>query len=47
LGLPVLGHIIVNKSGHAFNHAFLKEFFNRKQSWETRIMRGGIDRPAV
>lgn len=47
LGMPVLGHIIVNKSGHAFNHAFLKEFFNRKQSWETRIIRGRNDLPAV
>ncbi len=35
LGMPVLGHLRVNKSGHAFNHAFLKEFFKRKDSWET------------
>ncbi|MCP4694463.1 MAG: UDP-3-O-acyl-N-acetylglucosamine deacetylase [Desulfobacterales bacterium] len=38
LGLPVLGHLVTNKSGHAFNHAFLEEFFAKKQSWETRAM---------
>ncbi len=43
LGLPVLGHVIVNKSGHAFNHAFLKEFFNQKQSWETRAFQSPND----
>ncbi len=43
LGLPVLGHVMVNKSGHAFNHAFLKEFFNQKQSWETRTFQGPND----
>jgi len=47
LGMPVLGHVIVNKSGHAFNHAFLKEFFNRKQSWETRIIRDKHDLLAI
>lgn len=36
LGLPILGHIEIHKSGHAFNHAFIKEFFAQKQSWETR-----------
>ena len=35
LGLPMLGHLVVSKSGHAFNHAFLKEFFARKESWDT------------
>lgn len=35
LGMPMMGHVVVNKSGHAFNHAFLKEFFNRKDCWET------------
>jgi UDP-3-O-[3-hydroxymyristoyl] N-acetylglucosamine deacetylase len=38
LGMPVLGHVVVSKSGHAFNHAFLKEFFSRKESWETRTI---------
>lgn len=35
LGMPILGHIVANRSGHAFNHAFLKEFFIQKGSWET------------
>lgn len=36
LGMPILGHLVVVKSGHAFNHAFLEKFFSRKESWETR-----------
>ncbi len=39
LGMPFLGHVIVKKSGHAFNHAFLSEFFSNKQSWRTAILR--------
>jgi UDP-3-O-[3-hydroxymyristoyl] N-acetylglucosamine deacetylase len=35
LGMPIMGHIKVFKSGHAFNHEFLKEFLSRKGSWET------------
>lgn len=35
LGLPILGHVVAEKSGHAFNHAFLKELFAQKESWET------------
>ncbi|MBU4287631.1 MAG: UDP-3-O-acyl-N-acetylglucosamine deacetylase [Proteobacteria bacterium] len=38
LGMPILGHVILNKSGHSFNHAFLKKFFENKKSWETRIV---------
>jgi UDP-3-O-[3-hydroxymyristoyl] N-acetylglucosamine deacetylase len=38
LGMPILGHIVANRSGHAFHHAFLKEFFFRKDSWETRTI---------
>ena len=36
LGMPVLGHVVLDKSGHSFNHAFLKKFFNNRDSWETR-----------
>jgi UDP-3-O-[3-hydroxymyristoyl] N-acetylglucosamine deacetylase len=36
LGLPILGHLVLNKSGHAFNHEFLRKFLERKNSWETR-----------
>ena len=38
LGMPILGHVKINKSGHSFNHAFLKKFFENKKSWETRII---------
>lgn len=38
LGMPILGHVVLNKSGHFFNHAFLKKFFAQKGSWETRII---------
>jgi len=35
LGMPILGHLVVSKSGHAFNHAFLREFFKKRDYWET------------
>ncbi|VEN73659.1 UDP-3-O-acyl-N-acetylglucosamine deacetylase [Candidatus Desulfarcum epimagneticum] len=38
LGMPIMGHIVTKKSGHAFHHAFLKEFFASKDSWETRTI---------
>ncbi len=38
LGMPILGHIVTHKSGHAFNQAFLQEFFAQKDSWETGHM---------
>ncbi|MEE8400234.1 MAG: UDP-3-O-acyl-N-acetylglucosamine deacetylase [Desulfobacterales bacterium] len=38
LGMPIIGHIKAKKSGHAFNHAFLKKFFDQKESWETRTI---------
>jgi UDP-3-O-[3-hydroxymyristoyl] N-acetylglucosamine deacetylase len=38
LGMPILGHIVTRKSGHAFNHAFLKRFFNEKASWQTQTL---------
>lgn len=45
LGMPFLGHVVLNRSGHAFNHAFLKEFFAKKESWETRIIHNVNDLP--
>lgn len=42
LGMPILGHVVANKSGHALNNAFLKEIFSRKQSWETRPLQDEI-----
>ena len=38
LGIPILGHIVTRKSGHAFNHAFLKKFFNNKTCWQTKTL---------
>jgi len=38
LGMPILGHIVTRKSGHAFNHAFLEKFFNKKTSWQTQTL---------
>ncbi len=35
LGLPIQGHIITRKSGHAFHHSFLEKFFQNKSSWKT------------
>ena len=36
LGMPIIGHIVLNKSGHAFNHACLMKIFSQKESWETK-----------
>jgi UDP-3-O-[3-hydroxymyristoyl] N-acetylglucosamine deacetylase len=43
LGMPILGHIITSKSGHAFNHAFLEKFFNKKSSWQTQTLHLSAD----
>ena len=38
LGMPILGHVVLNRSGHSFNHAFLKKFFAQRESWETQMI---------
>lgn len=38
LGLPIMGHIKVERSGHNFNHAFLEKFFLCKDAWQTRAI---------
>jgi UDP-3-O-[3-hydroxymyristoyl] N-acetylglucosamine deacetylase len=38
IGLPILGHVELFKSGHHFNHEFLKEFFAQKASWGTTTL---------
>jgi UDP-3-O-[3-hydroxymyristoyl] N-acetylglucosamine deacetylase len=38
LGMPILGHVVTKKAGHAFNHSFLKKFFAEKEAWETRTI---------
>ena len=39
LGMPIIGHVILYKSGHLFNHEFLKEFFKQKSAWETTTLK--------
>ncbi len=46
LGMPILAHIVTMKSGHAFNHAFLENFFNHKASWQTLMLSEPADHPA-
>jgi UDP-3-O-[3-hydroxymyristoyl] N-acetylglucosamine deacetylase len=46
LGLPIMGHIITRRSGHAFNHAFLKKFFRERRSWETRTFENPAFQPS-
>jgi len=46
LGMPILGHIITRKSGHAFNHAFLEKFFNEKSSWHTQTLQEAAALPS-
>jgi len=36
LGMPIQGEIHTFKSGHALNHAFIKNFLEQKNAWETR-----------
>ena len=38
LGLPILGRIRAEKSGHAFHVSFLNTFFSRKDAWETQVL---------
>lgn len=35
LGMPILGHVVAHKSGHAFNYVFLEKFLEQKDAWET------------
>lgn len=35
LGMPIIGHIVAHKSGHALNHSLLKRFIDQKSCWET------------
>lgn len=43
LGMPILGHIKIFKSGHEFNHAFIRKFLDRKEAWETCSMLNSAD----
>lgn len=35
LGMPIQGHIVTYKSGHALNHLFIKTLLENKNAWET------------
>jgi len=45
LGMPILGHVVAEKSGHAFNHEFLKTFFEKKDCWATETIHPPETRP--
>ena len=34
LGMPIIGHFVINKSGHTLNHVFLTELRKRKKCWK-------------
>ncbi|MFO7753381.1 MAG: UDP-3-O-acyl-N-acetylglucosamine deacetylase [Desulfobacteraceae bacterium] len=35
LGMPIFGHIVTDKSGHALNHMFITKFLKTREAWET------------
>ncbi len=43
LGMPILGHLVLHKSGHNFNHQFLTTFFDNKSAWKT----ASLDSPDI
>ena len=45
--LPILGRVVVRRSGHAFNHAFLRKLFAERRSWETRTFPAASGGPAA
>ena len=34
LGMPIIGHFVINKSGHTLNHVFLTELRKRRKCWK-------------
>ena len=44
LGMPIIGHLVTRRSGHAFNHAFLEKLFQNKTAWQAQPFYAG--RPA-
>ena len=41
LGKPIIGHFVVNKSGHFLNHRMLKKLMSSKRHWELLTIRNG------
>ena len=35
LGMPIQGHIVTHKSGHALNHMFIQKLLENRDAWET------------
>lgn len=35
LGMPIQGHVVSYKSGHALNHLFIQKLLENKDAWET------------
>lgn len=48
LGMPIIGHLVTHRSGHAFNHAFLEKLFQNKSSWQASSIKTRFEpaRPA-
>ena len=42
LGMPIVGHLVAHRSGHAFNHAFLEKLFQNKSKWQACSMNTAI-----
>ena len=40
LGMPILGHVVAEKAGHAMNNAILKKIFSLKNAWQTTQLDG-------
>jgi len=36
--MPIQGRIVLKRSGHNFNRAFLEKFFTEKESWATQTI---------
>jgi UDP-3-O-[3-hydroxymyristoyl] N-acetylglucosamine deacetylase len=34
LGMPIIGHFVIEKSGHSLNHALLSELIKKKKCWK-------------
>jgi UDP-3-O-[3-hydroxymyristoyl] N-acetylglucosamine deacetylase len=45
LGMPIIGHLVTYRSGHAFNHAFMEKLFQNKASWQACPFSAGIVAP--
>lgn len=37
VGSPIIGHFVVEKSGHFLNHLMLKRLMSNKKNWETMV----------